>query len=151
MSERSLLGLGKGFFALLLCLCAVQASAQERDNRDSHPSTGDKNAPLATTLPDAPSASQEPGEGKQTKRILGIIPNFRAVSVDTHLPPQTPKGLLACAGRVGEGRRHGRIRVAETWMALPIVAFLGACLYRTQTEQQGKKSFRQSKQRTFRH
>ena len=41
------------------------------------------------------------GEGKQTKRILGIIPNFRAVSVDTHLPPQTPKGLLACAGRVG--------------------------------------------------
>jgi integrase len=29
--------------------------------------------------------------GRQTKRILGIIPNFRAVSVDTHLPPQTPK------------------------------------------------------------
>jgi hypothetical protein len=25
-------------------------------------------------------------------------------------------------------------------MALPIVAFLGACLYRTETEQQGKKS-----------
>jgi hypothetical protein len=91
MSERSLLGLGEGFFALLLCLCAVQASAQERDNRESHPSLGNKNAPLATTLPDAPSASQEPGEGKQTKRILGIIPNFRAVSVDTHLPPQTPK------------------------------------------------------------
>jgi hypothetical protein len=90
MFERSLLGLGEGFFALLLCLCAVQASAQERDNRESHPSLGDKNAPLATTLPDAPSASQEPGEGKQTKRILGIIPNFRAVSVDTHLPPQTP-------------------------------------------------------------
>jgi len=91
MSERSLRGLGEGFFALLLCLCAVQASAQERDNRESHPSLDDKNAPLATTLPDAPSASQEPGEGKQTKRILGIIPNFRAVSVDTHLPPQTPK------------------------------------------------------------
>ncbi|HEY3618781.1 MAG TPA: hypothetical protein VGK96_18355, partial [Candidatus Sulfotelmatobacter sp.] len=52
---------------------------------------GDKNAPFATTLPDAPSANQETGEGTQTKRILGIIPNFRAVSVDTHLPPQTPK------------------------------------------------------------
>jgi len=88
MSERSLLGLGEGFFALLLCLCAaVQASAQERDNRESHPSSGDKNAPLATTLPDAPSANQNPGEGEQTKRILGIIPNFRAVIVDTHLPP----------------------------------------------------------------
>jgi hypothetical protein len=91
MADRSLLGLGKGFFALLLCLCAVRASAQEPDNRESHPSFGDKNAPFATTLPDAPSANQETGEGKQTKRILGIIPNFRAVSVDTHLPPQTPK------------------------------------------------------------
>jgi len=60
MSERSLLGLAEGFFALLFCLCAVQASAQERDNRESHPSLGDTNAPLATTLPDAPSASQEP-------------------------------------------------------------------------------------------
>jgi len=91
MSERSLLGLGEGFLALVLCLCAVRASAQERDNRENHPSLGDKNAPFATTLPDAPSANQDPGEGEQTKRILGIIPNFRAVSVDTHLPPQTPK------------------------------------------------------------
>jgi len=90
MSERPLLGVGKGL-ALLLCLCAVQASAQEPDKRKSHPTVGDKNAPLATTLPDAPSANQDTGEGKQTKRILGIIPNFRAVSVDTHLPSQTPK------------------------------------------------------------
>lgn len=30
-------------------------------------------------------------EGKQTKRILGIVPNFRAVSVDTKLPPETWK------------------------------------------------------------
>jgi hypothetical protein len=28
---------------------------------------------------------------QQTKRILGIIPNFRAVSSDEKLPPQTPK------------------------------------------------------------
>ena len=91
MSERSLLGLGQGFFALLLCLWVVQASAQERDNRENPPSLGDKNAPHARTLPDAPSANQDPGEGQQTKRILGIIPNFRAVSVDTYLPPQTPK------------------------------------------------------------
>jgi hypothetical protein len=31
------------------------------------------------------------GQPKQTKRILGIIPNFRAVSADTKLPPQTVK------------------------------------------------------------
>jgi hypothetical protein len=37
------------------------------------------------------SSSSGPEEGTQTKRILGIIPNFRAVSVDTHLPPETPK------------------------------------------------------------
>jgi hypothetical protein len=31
-----------------------------------------------------------PGEGRQTKRILGIIPNFRSVSVDANLPPLSP-------------------------------------------------------------
>ena len=30
-------------------------------------------------------------EGKQTKRILGIVPNFRSVSVDQKLPPQSMK------------------------------------------------------------
>jgi hypothetical protein len=30
-------------------------------------------------------------EGKQTKRILGIIPNFRSVSVDVKLPPESIK------------------------------------------------------------
>jgi len=66
----------------------------------------------AGTLPDAPSAAwqqnsqntparsgtmngapagQVPNGGKQTKRILYIIPNFRAVSVDEKLPPQTIK------------------------------------------------------------
>jgi len=65
----------------------------------------------AASLPDAPSyssslaaieggqtSSQSPAyspayedEGKQTKRILGIIPNFRAVSANQHLPPQSVK------------------------------------------------------------
>ena len=30
-------------------------------------------------------------QGKQTKRILGIVPNFRAVSADQKLPPQSVK------------------------------------------------------------
>ncbi|MGC2402589.1 MAG: hypothetical protein WA510_22550 [Acidobacteriaceae bacterium] len=30
-------------------------------------------------------------QGRQTKRILFLIPNFRAVSADQHLPPQTVK------------------------------------------------------------
>ena len=37
------------------------------------------------------------GEGQQTKRILGIFPNFRAVSVNSHLPPQTVKDKFVTA------------------------------------------------------
>lgn len=70
------------------------------------------NSPVGVAvLPDAPSyssslaggeggqaSSQTPGytpayegDGTQTKRILGIIPNFRSVSVNQHLPPETVK------------------------------------------------------------
>jgi hypothetical protein len=35
-----------------------------------------------------PANDQQP---KQTKRILGILPNFRAVSANVKLPPQSPK------------------------------------------------------------
>jgi len=50
-------------------------------------------------LPDAPAPNVKPADstnpdeqfGKQSKRILGIIPNYRAVSANTHLPPQTFK------------------------------------------------------------
>jgi hypothetical protein len=61
-------------------------------------------------LPDAPSyssslTSEDPqasgqspeyspayeDDGKQTKRILGIFPNFRSVSANQHLPPQSVK------------------------------------------------------------
>lgn len=55
---------------------------------------------VAAALPDAPAPQQSASpasstdsslEGKQTKRILGIIPNFRAVSVNQKLPPQSVK------------------------------------------------------------
>ncbi len=41
----------------------------------------------------SPHADPQNGSlaGKQTKRILGIVPNFRSVSVDVKLPPQSPK------------------------------------------------------------
>lgn len=52
----------------------------------------------AQPLPDAPQpqspdppATQQGQSGQQTKRILGIVPNFRAVSADQKLPPQTVK------------------------------------------------------------
>ncbi len=36
---------------------------------------------------------------QQTKRILGIMPNFSAVSADTKLPPQTVKEKFIIAGK----------------------------------------------------
>jgi hypothetical protein len=71
-------------------------------------------------LPDAPSAQQNPQSGQapappqkktddpyavsangtqQTKRVLGIVPNFSSVSADTKLPPQTPKQKLTLAAK----------------------------------------------------
>jgi hypothetical protein len=53
------------------------------------------------TMPDAPapqpSSSDPDGDGKQTKRILGIIPNFRAVSANTKLPPMSVKDKFVTA------------------------------------------------------
>ena len=55
----------------------------------------------ASGLPDAPGevgattaegmAQAQPEGPQQTKRILGIVPNFRSVSAGVTLPPQTPK------------------------------------------------------------
>jgi hypothetical protein len=54
-------------------------------------------ATLSNELPDAPQALRATSttstpnstEGQQTKRILGIFPNFRSVSANVQLPPQT--------------------------------------------------------------
>ncbi len=47
----------------------------------------------STPAPQNQPAQSTPAEstGQQTKRILGIVPNFRAVSADTTLPPETIK------------------------------------------------------------
>ena len=41
--------------------------------------------------PTSPAASSAPQTGQQTKRILYIVPNFRAVSSEQKLPPQSVK------------------------------------------------------------
>ena len=79
-----------------------------------------RNQPLpAPELPDEPSALQNPQSGQtptpqrttdnpdavstngtqQTKRVLGIVPNFSSVSANTKLPPQTAKQKLTLAAR----------------------------------------------------
>ncbi len=56
----------------------------------------------AATLPDAPTPQASGGSPstkgpQQTKRILGVIPNFRSVSSDELLPAQTPKQKMTTA------------------------------------------------------
>ena len=64
------------------------------------PVQAQRDVPAAAALPDAPGepvaaqtapASKAPDGPQQTKRILGIIPNFRSVSAGTLLPPQGAK------------------------------------------------------------
>src|SRR5208282_2413644 len=47
-------------------------------------------SPSASTS-SAPGTPAQPDEGQQTKRILWIVPNFRAVSAGAKLPPQPVK------------------------------------------------------------
>ena len=60
---------------------ALAVNTQAADGRAP---TGVQNTPAAQTPPDNQPA-------QQTKRILGIIPNFRSVSTDVKLPAQSVK------------------------------------------------------------
>jgi len=95
-----------------ICLAAfIPGAAQERAGLPLSPAP-QRTEVAATALPDAPTPSAAPdgqqnsstsktsstttdslapGEGQQTKRILWIVPNFRAVSAGAKLPPQSVK------------------------------------------------------------
>jgi hypothetical protein len=94
------------FITSAFCLLAFASGlAQDQHPSLSSPAT-QQTAEVATAMPDAPVPQQSPStatsssaattpatsdEGRQTKRILYIVPNFRAVSVGAKLPPQTVK------------------------------------------------------------
>jgi hypothetical protein len=108
--------------ALLVVLAGAQVvvRAQQPLNTSSS-STSSSNEAAYLSLPDAPgefsypqsnqttpSASQQQGTDpdavspngtQQTKRILGIMPNFRSVSADTKLPPLSAKDKFILAGK----------------------------------------------------
>jgi hypothetical protein len=92
---------------LLIVVAALSASAQSESSSllpddpgfvqssqgqgQPQPTNGaSSSSALPQSQPPAPSQSDSL-EGKQTKRILGIVPNFRAVSVDAKLPPENWK------------------------------------------------------------
>jgi hypothetical protein len=67
--------------------------AQQSQPATPQPGTQPPSSPTpATANPaDKDKAADPKRSGVQTKRILGIIPNYRSVSADTQLPPQSFK------------------------------------------------------------
>jgi hypothetical protein len=95
------------FLTSAICLLAfIPVVAQER-GRLPLLSAPQPTEMAAAALPDAPSPTAAdgqqssspspssdtlaPGQGQQTKRILWIVPNFRAVNAGAKLPPQSVK------------------------------------------------------------
>jgi hypothetical protein len=74
--------------SLVLTGNAQSASSLSSASYAAEPSQSAQNA-----LPDAPTPQNlsDDQHAHQTKRILGIVPNFRAVSTDERLPAQTVK------------------------------------------------------------
>jgi hypothetical protein len=79
---------------LLFVICVLALSAAGLAQQASNPNGTSSSA----ALPDAPQSAQSTPQKAadderlpQTKRILGIVPNFRSVSTDQTLPPQSVK------------------------------------------------------------
>jgi hypothetical protein len=73
------------------------SQAQNQDPSSTTTVTGGKSVPPDAPTPEPTSpTSKNPDDqsGKQPKRILGIIPNYRAVSANTQLPPLDFKSEL---------------------------------------------------------
>jgi len=93
-------------YAVMAVFCFSLASLPGRAQDISHssdlPAAPDASSDLSEQATGSPQsqASQSLNsnpDGQQTKRILGIVPNFRAVSADAHLPPQTVKDKFTSA------------------------------------------------------
>jgi hypothetical protein len=79
-----------------MAMVMSSASAQSPSHGTAEP-INQLQAPPAPAQQEPTSATGLPAvpeEGKQTSRILYIFPNFRSVSVNEKLPPQSPKEKL---------------------------------------------------------
>jgi hypothetical protein len=78
-----------------LTLCG-QVGAQQASVIDSGSSDSDS---AQNSLPAAPTPQTPAGDqpAPQTKRILGVIPNFRAINADQKMPPQSVKDKFVTA------------------------------------------------------
>jgi hypothetical protein len=80
------------FFCSVLLVSALNAQQVAADALSDTPGATQASVVVGATTPN-------PHTDPQTKRILGIFPNFRAVSAETHLPPQSVKDKLVTASQ----------------------------------------------------
>lgn len=69
------------FKLALILILAAASFAQSSDGAPDKDKSGESSSASRTQAP-----AQESTQGKQSKRILWVIPNYRAVSADTRLP-----------------------------------------------------------------
>ncbi len=106
MRYRFLAGLAIAFFAA----CASSQQTQSQSGQASHTRLADQSQdqkqtakPDAARLPDAPAPGQATAVGPrphpEPKRILGVMPNYRAVSAGSIPPPPTPSQAFVIAAQ----------------------------------------------------
>lgn len=80
-------------------LMASPAAAPAPDPAQQAPAPAPQSSSTSTPASQNQPAQTTQGDstGQQTKRILGIVPNFRAVSADEKLPPETVKDKFMSA------------------------------------------------------
>jgi hypothetical protein len=80
---------------------AESSSSLELPDAPSYQQQQTPSAPpqSAPSTPTSQATNPPADPPQQTKRILGIMPNFSAVSADTKLPPQTPKQKFVIAAK----------------------------------------------------
>ena len=82
-----------------------QSADQREPSRESEPGTNTKpqinSAPQSgsgtVAVPDqtpSPQDKQDDSKGKQTKRMLWVVPNFGAVDANKQLPPLSTRGIV---------------------------------------------------------
>lgn len=77
-------------FAMLFFVTSQTASAQQEQPSEEARQDGERapaQSQTAARTPGESSTADNKDDGKQSKRILGIFPNYRAVSANTQLPP----------------------------------------------------------------
>jgi hypothetical protein len=76
---------------------AAEANSSSLPDAPGTPWQNDQHSSAPSATRDSATAVKVSNRAKQTKRILYIVPNFRAVSADQQLPPQTVKDKFMTA------------------------------------------------------